>query len=307
MRGPLLLVVGVTALIVGFKTQDWALIKANFAAFAVRQYLLSSLSFVFIGTGVLLIVHDHLRAFDSTFGPTSPAGLRTLRAQTLTGLVVVLVIVSFYIGAAWLAHLHIAPQRSATAQPGNASAPPARPGSVAVDFASWMTFGGIAAQISDDPAVLRLDTHDTVATWATKWSGVIAPATSTWCAMRMTGRVRDLTHAIGAQGGFGLGLGSFDAGADQLDGIAVQYDFGFSGYRTVNYPSDLATDAAPAALDNAWHDVDVSIGADGTTVLDVDGVEAARSHGSPACGQPFIRVWGGAAEFSGFQTAPAVG
>lgn len=50
--------------------------------------------------GVLLIVHDHLRAFGSTFGPTSPAGLRTLRAQTLTGLVVVLVIVSFYILAA---------------------------------------------------------------------------------------------------------------------------------------------------------------------------------------------------------------
>lgn len=52
------------------------------------------------------------------------------------------------------------------------------------------------------------------------------------------------------------------------------------------------------------HDVDLSIETDGTTVLNVDGIEAARPHGSPAYGQPFIRVWGGAAEFSAFHTAP---
>ncbi len=170
-----------------------------------------------------------------------------------------------------------------------------------VDFASWESFGGIDAQPSADGRSVRLDTHDTVATWTTKWSGLIAPGTTPICDMRMTGRVRDLSHSMGVQGGFGLGLGTLSATKTELTGIAVQFDYAFEGYRTVDFPSDLATPVVPANLDNEWHDIDLHIDAGGATTLQVDGSTTVQSKGAPVCGYPVIRVWGGAAEFSDFR------
>ena len=99
------------------------------------------------------------------------------------------------------------------------------------------------------------------------------------------------------QGGLGIGLGTLSNTKTELTGIAVQFDFDFNGYRTVNYPADLATPHTPASLNNQWHDIDLQIDASGNTTLIVDGNSAAKSKGDPACGHPVIRVWGGAAEF----------
>lgn len=170
-----------------------------------------------------------------------------------------------------------------------------------IDFASWEPFGGIDAQPSADGRAVRLDTHDTVATWTTKWSGLIAPGATPICAMQMVGQVRDLSHSMGVQGGFGLGLGTLSATKTELSGTAVQFDYGWKAFLTVDYPVDRATEVASANLDNERHAIDLQIGADGATTLQVDGATALQAKGTPVCGYPVIRVWGGAAEFSDFR------
>lgn len=172
------------------------------------------------------------------------------------------------------------------------------PGSNRVDFNSWNQFGGIDAQFSDEGRSVLLDTHDTTDTWRTKWSGLIDVGPP-MCAMRFSGRVRDISHDTGVPGGFAIGLGKLSPESAELSGSAVQFDFGQQGYRTALYPSDTDVGLDSASLDHRWHDVEVTINETSHT-LTVDGRTVARSDASGTCGQPVLRVWAGAAEFSDF-------
>ncbi len=176
------------------------------------------------------------------------------------------------------------------------------PGSNFADFTTWTAFGGIDARYGDNGRSVVLDTHDTTDTWRTKWSGLIQ-AGPPMCSMHLTGRVRDLTHAVGTPGGFGIGLASIDSGnpADvTLSGNAIQFDFGQNGYRMAAYPSDGDYGLEPGVLDNEWHDIEVIVTAESFT-LSVDGQLASTTPMTTSCGQPVIRVWAGAAEFSSIQ------
>ncbi|RDH76842.1 hypothetical protein DVS77_18535 [Mycolicibacterium moriokaense] len=174
-----------------------------------------------------------------------------------------------------------------------------------VDFAAWSGFGGIDANFSNGNASVRLDTHDTTDSWRTKWSGLISPLT-TGCAMRIVGRVRDISHTLGVPGGFGIGVGSLGAGdADsaELTGTSFQFDFGQRGYRSAVYPSDIDAGLTSATLDHEWHQIDVVIKPD-SRALSVDGQLVTTTLDQNPCGQPFIRVWAGAAEFADFTVTP---
>ena len=82
---------------------------------------------------------------------------------------------------------------------------------ISTDFNSWIRFGGIDATLSDNGQTVRLDTHDTVDTWTTKWSGLIREAAPTACSLRgSTGRVRDISHSPGVAGGYGIGIANVD-------------------------------------------------------------------------------------------------
>jgi hypothetical protein len=100
-----------------------------------------------------------------------------------------------------------------------------------IDFSAWNRFGGVDATFSNGNESVRLDTHDTTDNWRTKWSGLISPMT-TGCAMRIVGRVRDISHTVGVPGGFGIGIGSLAPGNRddaELTGMAFQFDFGQRG------------------------------------------------------------------------------
>jgi hypothetical protein len=174
-----------------------------------------------------------------------------------------------------------------------------------INFAAWNGFGDVEATFSNDNESVRLDTHDTTDTWRTKWSGLISPMT-TGCAMRIVGRVRDISHIVGVPGGFGIGIGTLGSGNRddaELAGMAFQFDFGQRGYRSAVYPSDSDTGLVAATLDHEWHQVDVVFNKDSRT-LSVDGRTVATTPVRNQCGQPFIRVWAGAAEFADFTVTP---
>lgn len=173
-----------------------------------------------------------------------------------------------------------------------------------VDFSSWSSFGGVDAQFTDNGRTAFLNTHDTTDTWHTKWSGLIQEG-EPLCAFRLTGRVRDASHTVGVPGGLGIGtaeLGSGDPAEASLTGSAIQFDFGQNGYRLAVYPSDNDNGLVPAALDNQWHDIDLTVDDKASTLL-VDGRLAAKALSPGQCGHPVIRVWAGAAEFTGFRFA----
>lgn len=176
------------------------------------------------------------------------------------------------------------------------------PGSDFANLSTWIAFGGIDTQYSNNGRSVILDTHDTTDTWRTKWSGLIQPGPP-MCSMHLTGRVRDITHAVGTPGGFAVGLATIDSGDPTdttLSGSAIQLDFGQSGYRAAMYPSDGDRGLTLGVLDHEWHDIEVVVTADMLT-LSVDHRLVSRTTMATACGQPVIRVWAGAAEFSDFQ------
>lgn len=175
------------------------------------------------------------------------------------------------------------------------------PQSVHVDFRSWAVFGGIDAQFGDDGRSVVLDTHDTTDTWRTKWSGLVQPGPAR-CDLRMTGRVRDISHSDGVAGGFGIGLAMLAPGdptTAALDGTAIQFDFGQQGFRTADYPSDTDHGLQPGRLDHEWHDIEIAIDANAHT-LSVDGLPVSSVATGARCGNPVIRVWAGSAEFADF-------
>jgi hypothetical protein len=175
------------------------------------------------------------------------------------------------------------------------------PAALYVDFRTWTAFGGIDAQFGSDGTSVTLDTHDTTDTWRTKWSGLIQPG-PTRCDLRMTGRVRDISHAQGVPGGFGIGLATVtpgDPASAQLDGTAIQFDYGQQGFRTALYPSDGDSGLQPGSLDHGWHDIEITIDAH-THTLSVDGHRASSVPTGGRCGNPVIRIWAGSAEFADF-------
>ncbi|MGE0214226.1 hypothetical protein [Mycolicibacterium sp.] len=167
------------------------------------------------------------------------------------------------------------------------------------DFATWLPFGGIDADVSADGLAVVLDTHDTTDTWTTKWSGIAMPGPAS-CSLSIAGRVRDISHATGVPGGYGLGLATVDgsAGSEVLTGSALQYDFGQQGFRLARYPDDSDTGLIPAPVDNEWHTFLLRIEQSGSVTFKLDGVAVVDDRLEPACGQPVIRVWAGAAEFA---------
>jgi hypothetical protein len=173
------------------------------------------------------------------------------------------------------------------------------------DFANWTKFGGIDAAVSgNNGGSVVLNTHDTTDTWHTKWSGLISPTTA--CAMRIVGRARDVSHAAGVPGGFGIGVGTLGPGnpdGAELTGSAIQFDFGQQGYRTAMYPSDSDHGLTSAPLDHDWHQIDVVINPTSHT-LAVDGRTVVTTPAAGQCGQAVIRVWAGSAEFDQFTVTP---
>jgi hypothetical protein len=170
-----------------------------------------------------------------------------------------------------------------------------------VDFSSWTTFGGIDAEFSDHGRSVLLDTHDTTETWRTKWSGLIQDGPS-MCAMRFTGRARDVSHAAGVPGGFGIGLatlGPGDPDTADLSGTAIQFDFGQQGFRSASYPTDTDFGLEPAPLDHQWHQIEVIVKETSHTLV-VDGRTVTNREVPGRCGNPVIRVWAGSAEFTDF-------
>ncbi|ART68258.1 hypothetical protein BTO20_06370 [Mycobacterium dioxanotrophicus] len=175
------------------------------------------------------------------------------------------------------------------------------PKSLRVDFRTWTAFGGIDTQFGDDGRSVVLDTHDTTDTWRTKWSGLAQPGPAR-CDLRMTGRVRDISHSDGVAGGFGIGLATLtpgDPATAALDGTAIQFDFGQQGFRTADYPGDTDHGLQPGRLDHDWHNVEIAIDANAHT-LSIDGLQVSSVATGARCGNPVIRVWAGAAEFADF-------
>ncbi|CAM3942601.1 hypothetical protein H7J08_02385 [Mycobacterium frederiksbergense] len=175
------------------------------------------------------------------------------------------------------------------------------PPSVVASFEDWTRFGGIDATVSETGAAVVLDTHDTVETWDTKWSGLKLDGPEV-CSLQVTGRVRSISHSPGVAGGFGIGIGAVEGLAEfeTLMGAAVQFDVGQQGYRLATYPSDGDSGFVAAALDHAWHTIDLTIEESGAVLLEVDGRLAVEGTLSSACGRPIVRVWAGAAEFADF-------
>jgi serine/threonine protein kinase len=198
-----------------------------------------------------------------------------------------------------------APPISATTTPVSSATPPVTtspPAGTVVDFRSWQPFGGIDAQVSDDGRSVLLDTHDTTKNWKTVWSGLISPAPSQ-CTIRIAGQARDISHSLGVPGGFGIGLTTLRpdaAGQPASYGSAVQYDFGLNGYFAVAYPTAQSYGLVTAPIDHNWHNLDVSVDAQGWLTAQVDGKTVLHAQGTPVCGMPTIRVWAGSAEFREF-------
>jgi hypothetical protein len=156
---------------------------------------------------------------------------------------------------------------------------------------SWTIFGGIAKQVGSDGTTIRIDTHDTTQNWHTKWSGLVASGLP-GCGWKISGRVHDLSHRIGEPGGLGIGLASFDS-AEVPSGTAAQFDYGFSGYRATDYPSDSTLQQVQETLDNEWHEFDVVVGTDGRLKATIDDRPVLDAQGKTVCCYPMIRIWAG--------------
>lgn len=169
------------------------------------------------------------------------------------------------------------------------------------NFNMWTPFGGVDAGIADGGRSVMLNTHDTTASWSTKWSG-LAYRGQTTCSVDISGHIRDVSHNVATPGGFGIGLAAIEGSGndEELRGVAIQFDYGFQGYRTVRYPDDSTVSVAPAQLDSNDHTVRVRIDGLGNYTMDVDGVTKVSTHGVRTCGNPAIRIWAGATTFRDF-------
>ncbi len=234
--------------------------------------------------------------------PAEPGNARVLRIALIVACSVVMAA-----AAAIAIAVAIRPHRTAAGSDsaGGASSTSPTPQD-AMSLNGWNQFGGIDAHAGPSGDTVVLDTHNTTANWATKWSGLIAPAEPS-CTLHVSTRVRDLSHTLGVPGGYGIGLVTTTEdppGQVILNGTAIQYDFGEQGYRTAIYPQDSAFGLASAALDHDWHTIEVSFDAQGVASESVDGKLVVRQQIDKLCGKPVIRVWAGAVEFGDISIAP---
>lgn len=65
-----------------------------------------------------------------------------------------------------------------------------------------------------------------------------------------------------------------------MTGIAIQFDYGFGGYRTTNYPADTQLSVDKGELDKSWHQVSVQFSEDGVYTMTVDGATVVNTSGS---------------------------
>ncbi|MGV9791926.1 hypothetical protein [Gordonia sp. NPDC003422] len=154
--------------------------------------------------------------------------------------------------------------------------------SARTDFSDWRAFGGIESTFADSGSSVTLDTNDTTETWSTKWSGLAMVSGSPVCSARIDGRVRGISHYEGTPGGFGIGLATLSGNGlgATLTGIAIQFDYGFGGYRTTNYPADTQLSVDKGELDKSWHQVSVQFSEDGVYTMTVDGATVVNTSGS---------------------------
>jgi hypothetical protein len=109
---------------------------------------------------------------------------------------------------------------------------------------------------------------------------------------------------VGSQGGYGVGSGGL--GAKSLpEGTAFQYDFGFRGYRALDYPNDWQQpyQYVDGSLDQQWHDIYVVFNKEMTAY--VDGGMVFSRPSSHTCGVPIIRVWAASIEMRNVQIQTA--
>jgi hypothetical protein len=130
------------------------------------------------------------------------------------------------------------------------------------DFNTWTRVGSVDATFSNNGRTVRLETG----TPATDRAGLIQPGDPA-CSLRFTGRVRS------AAGGYAVGL-------------------------TPEAGPGTDTGPMPAAPDNDWHTIDVTITKAGEVSVDLDGKAALQRTTKPGCGRPAISVSSGATEFA---------
>lgn len=156
---------------------------------------------------------------------------------------------------------------------------------------SWRTFG-IARVVPEPHGVMRVIFGQRL-TAANKWAGIISNIPRS-CAysIRMQARVVSLP---GSQGGYGISSGTLNA-RSLPEGTAFQYDFGFGGYRGLDYPDDWEQpyQYVDASLDHRWHNIYVSFGNKMTAHVDRRMILSRPS--LDACGVPIIRVWSATVE-----------
>ena len=156
---------------------------------------------------------------------------------------------------------------------------------------SWRTFG-IAQSVPETHGVMRVTFGQKLNT-SNKWAGLIANVpTSCDYSIRMRARVLNLR---GALGGYGVASGRLD-GRSQPQGTAFQYDFGFGGYRALDYPDDWRQpyQYVDAPLNDRWHDIEVVFRSKMTAYVDGRIILSRSSLGR--CGVPIIRIWSAAVE-----------
>lgn len=118
------------------------------------------------------------------------------------------------------------------------------------------------------------------------------------------GRLASGAGRLASGSGWGLAARATIAANGTVTGHGIQYDP--NGYRDVDYPKDSGP-TYPAATDNAWHELSVSVHgsrytliADGRTIAQGTLPQAAEDHGGA-----FVRVWFGATvELRNFRITP---
>ena len=162
---------------------------------------------------------------------------------------------------------------------------------IALSTQTWRTFGNAEA-VREPGGIIRL-TFDQRLTLANKWAGIIANVPRS-CGYRIEMQALVVSQPAN-QGGYGVASGVLDA-QSQPHGVAFQYDFGFGGYRTLNYPDDFQQPYhyKSASIDHHWHVLEIVFSR--TMTAYVDGQEVISQASPNECGIPIIRVWSATVE-----------
>ena len=129
------------------------------------------------------------------------------------------------------------------------------------------------------------------------WGGVRALTKA--CDYKFSAQARVLSGK-----GYGLNVReTFGPGDVAQEGHGFQYDPGAEGLRDIEYPDVEASPTALLLTDNGWHTVVVEV-QDGRYRTTLDGALVFTGTTAATCGQLYIRVWSGAAEFRNVALEP---